>query len=865
MRRGLIIVTTVVVLAGLVAVSGSPAPATVVTTGQARSASGPAIDALESRFLVTRPTVGPTWVVDIGSTSDAERLMMRTLQGIVNRTSARMYVKDGGDAGANRWLDEYQARGLITVAGTLSVSGALDKFASEATGYVLATESEPWTFGVASTIAAADGGVVATPDLVAELQARGLTQIEDLRGKWTDAATAYEDTVATYRSKLPYKGIAVLREGDSLWDFAVQQGMLVVFTRPNAADWTRISALITGSTPGHAVYGYLSDTGDEEAIAVQALTAAGLFLVPTDTTRNLSFQVAVGADLTRQKMAAPDVSNVAPCTSDQVNVVVGITDGDNINVPLSHYSRPTSWTSGRRGEMPLGWSIGPSLAILAPSAWDTYAAQATPNDELLGMIGYAYAAPVVMPDATQFYEDSFALMDELGMKTFWSLGGGLEAPSSSGWSKLDAAAGTGIPDGVLVGYGNSSGKGSAFYSPAGRPAFTSGTAYADGPAQLADQVNALVATPAADRPLVSFLSASNWANPVSDLIDALKPLTAKGVRYLTPAQATACVPPAPVVPPPVATAGTCLPGDPIAQSGYPIISDPLAGEVKRVPTALSIPLTVSATPTVHPGGTIDYQLTTTVDLDAVAKRILEDRARPLIAGGYGQDLAATAWVQLDFDHLTLRVPLPADTAALGDPTSVSTGAGATARWGTDAGAPSVEIELDHLAIDTRTPGSPFDVTATWKATSSPDRPTPWTADVVAGHASFDLATTIGVLFVGAPLTGTASATWSCTPSPEVLATTAVVADPNATTTSTSTSSTSTSSTSTSPSSTSSLPPSTSTTTTTTPATTIGTTTLTTLLTVTSAAVAGATEAPPSGAVMPASAAAAVPGQATFTG
>jgi len=273
MRRGVGLIGAVLVAVSVLVWPGAPAPA-------ALRVAPSALSALDQRYLTTRPPVGPTWVVDIGASSDAERLMIRTLQGIVNRTSARMYLKDPGDQGAQHWLDEYQARGLITVAGTTDAGGALDRFASEATGYVLATEAEPWSFDVAATIATVKGGIVATADLVPALTAHGLTQLDDVRGKWADATTAYEDIVATYRSQMAYPGVAVLREGDALWDFTTQQGILTLFTRPDQPDWARISALITASPAGHAVYGYLSDTGDEEAVAVGALSQAGLKFSP---------------------------------------------------------------------------------------------------------------------------------------------------------------------------------------------------------------------------------------------------------------------------------------------------------------------------------------------------------------------------------------------------------------------------------------------------------------------------------------------------------------------------------------------------------------------------------------------------------
>ena len=766
--------------AGPTAANGLDTRASVAAAGTIGS-SRSTLDDLESRFLTRRPPVGATWTVQIGAGSPAERLTMRTLQGIVNRTAARLYLLEPADSGASRWIDDYEARGLVDVVGTTDIEGALDLFASEAAGYVLADETEPWTLDVAATIATAEGGIVATPGQVAGLEARGLSLLDDVRGRWSDAATAYEEVVAAYRDVLPYDGIAIVRPTDALFDFTTQQGILTIFTRPNDATWPRMKALIESFPDGHAVYGYLSDTGEEEAIAVATLSAAGMFLVPTDTTRNLSFQVAVGADRPRVVAPTPPVDDVEPCTNDTVNVVVGMSDGDNLNVPLNHFVRGDNWGAPQRGTLPLGWSIGPSLAVLAPAAWDAYAREVAPSDELVAMIGYGYAAPAVLPDPEAFYADSFSLMSELGMRSFWSLGGGLETPTGPGWAALDAGAGDGPPTGVLVGYGNGSGVGTAFYSPAGRPAFTSGTAYSETPAQIAAQVQALVDMPPAGRPTVAFLSATNWSNPAADLIDALAPFEAAGVRFLTPSEASACVPPAPEVVPPVRTPGVCLPDEPITTSGLQIISDTTRGEITAYGTRVEVPTTVTATSAVAAGGTIEYEATASIDVPRLTGRILEERVRPIVAGGFGAELATTAWLTMAFEDMTLGFTLADGTAASGAPTVTSTGAGATASWGADG----VEVRLDPLAEDTRAPGEPFELRVRWTAVAAA-RPAAFTAEVEATPLAYDLELTIGVLLGTTPLTGAVTAPWWCGAAEVGASTSVAAAPPESTTTSTTT-------------------------------------------------------------------------------
>lgn len=84
---------------------------------------------------------------------------------------------------------------------------------------------------------------------------------------------------------------------------------------------------------------------------------------------------------------------------------------------------------------------------------------------------------------------------------------------------------------------------SPFHTPDGVPVLKSRQgAYEDGPTELAAQISALAALPAPQRPIVTFYAVTAWNAPLDQLVDLLAPLEAQGVRFLTPAEALACVP-----------------------------------------------------------------------------------------------------------------------------------------------------------------------------------------------------------------------------------------------------------------------------------------------------------------------------------
>ena len=65
---------------------------------------------LEETFLTRRPGLGTAWIVDLKGMSTAEKLFMRTFQGAINRSEARLYLINSDHAGfaeAERfWIEE---------------------------------------------------------------------------------------------------------------------------------------------------------------------------------------------------------------------------------------------------------------------------------------------------------------------------------------------------------------------------------------------------------------------------------------------------------------------------------------------------------------------------------------------------------------------------------------------------------------------------------------------------------------------------------------------------------------------------------------------------------------------------------------
>jgi hypothetical protein len=236
------------------------------------------------------------------------------------------------------------------------------------------------------------------------------------------------------------------------------------------------------------------------------------------------------------------------------------------------------WNSPRRGELPVGWGITPATAVLMPAIWDHYVAGTAPGDELVDIMGLGYGLPSLMPGGgAAFLAASMRLRAALGVRTTWSLDALITDPAAGGWTAwARAAAATGAPpEGILLNYARWPGP--AWYRTVGGIGVLSArrSSYDDGPAEIAAQIQALVDGPAEDRPLVAFFPATVWNASYDQLADAMAPLADQGVRFLTPAEAFACLPEPPPTIPTTGPAPTPTTSAPVPAGGAgPVVDRP---------------------------------------------------------------------------------------------------------------------------------------------------------------------------------------------------------------------------------------------------------------------------------------------------
>ncbi|MFD2381348.1 GxGYxYP domain-containing protein [Paenibacillus xanthanilyticus] len=138
------------------------------------------------------PTFAKTKKLEVADIYDApgdEKILMATLQGIVNRKEPRLYLIENIEEGKFTWLND------LNVAYQVHEDywNIVSTFKSELKGIIVYDPAVPDSINVATTLAGLKDAVVASPALAAKLTGAPfqLKVLEDLRGKFKNRLDAY--------------------------------------------------------------------------------------------------------------------------------------------------------------------------------------------------------------------------------------------------------------------------------------------------------------------------------------------------------------------------------------------------------------------------------------------------------------------------------------------------------------------------------------------------------------------------------------------------------------------------------------------------------------------------------------------------
>jgi|GEM_PF-879588 len=340
------------------------------------------------------------------------KVFLTTLQGIVNKDKPRLYLILGkpGDTAAPKedletkhdlrwlyWLDENDY--LKNVQKIDSIEQVIEMF--DIREVILADCDVPASLNVGTTLA----GIKGMPLAYAEhVEKYNLTVAESLKGRWTSNADAYKWIFENYWPKMNHTVIAFLAPDGNLSqlrDYIVSKNIFTFWISGDVdgashyADSDKEEELmrdILSKVPvnipvlGYPWAGHGVGIGELQGVAL--LSEYAKFLVPTDWKANLSVWTGIEAKNETFRQLPP---RQVELDKNKIYATFLLSDGDNLNTWYDYF--PMYWESEYRGQIPIAWTIGPSLIDLQAPLLDYYYDTLKPTDSFgaaVSGLGYVY-------------------------------------------------------------------------------------------------------------------------------------------------------------------------------------------------------------------------------------------------------------------------------------------------------------------------------------------------------------------------------------------------------------------------------------------------------------------------------------------
>jgi len=411
----------------------------------------PAPPAAQSRMPPTQnpfPTfpMGPTLhAVRIAANANLSmRLLMTSLQGLVNRASVELYLDVPGVAGNTSRMLTYLASRYNLTYDVMSAQSAMDAYVRVAAGLIVYDPTRPESIDIGTVMAAQQHAVLVGPDLAGFLAARyGRPVLFDYarRGDWTalDPIAAYGRALRElYPSSYPYLLAILPPDRWAIRDYLVQTRTFVFYhTQGILASPSETAAtmrILQAAPRGIPILGWFnSPTLTEENSFIQMASAAGKFVVGVQDVPNLSVLTALGRNETHRQVSS--IATPTPVLEDKTYLVLAVPDGDNLDFVAGRMW--DLWSEPARGNVSFAWSLNPLLVDLAPPLLDRYYDSATPLDRFIAApsgAGYLYPDYTRPGDLPPFVNFTKRYLDAADMDVVWLLNAfaASEIPYSAG-------------------------------------------------------------------------------------------------------------------------------------------------------------------------------------------------------------------------------------------------------------------------------------------------------------------------------------------------------------------------------------------------------------------------------------------------
>jgi len=355
------------------------------------------------------------------------KLLMVSLQGVLAKTEPRLYFHpsilnsyDPAHEEEVRWLNEMETKWDVTSETASDPWAVFDSFVDEIEGYIVYDPDVPQTVNLATTLAGLENAVIAHPDLIADLNARGLTAVMDLRGQFVDNVALYTWAFDEVWPEANQTIVAFLDDNSyPLRDYLVANNIFVFQLDPHHYAERPLLETILSTMPANIpILGWPLD----ELLGVIIFSQHGKFHIATDHVSNLSAH----SGLPRPELSQTHITEW-PEVENKIHIAFAYTDGDSI----AYMNRWMAdwWDDPAFDTLPLGWEISANQVDLGPDVIGYFYDRLTENNVIIGpACGIGYIYPSHYPDLDAFLALTDEYMQMADMRTIWLINDDLTLP-----------------------------------------------------------------------------------------------------------------------------------------------------------------------------------------------------------------------------------------------------------------------------------------------------------------------------------------------------------------------------------------------------------------------------------------------------
>lgn len=343
------------------------------------------IDRIENSPYPSSRRPDTLYVIDDTRLTPAQQFVVQSLQGLLATYKPKIYRLS--DEGSFMWMSELTGRYGVHTDNTYlnDYIGLVRHFQDSISGYILCK------MGGGSTNAAVSlsytYNAITVPDSL-EASFSFLPKVLDATGM------NEEDVYAKYHDSLSKQILCYQKESNAnfLGDYAIFSSAFQ-FYEPIANIFTQ--SVFRDMKGNPALFGW----GDDEHELVSAASKNSMIVHAADYANNLSTLTNFNANFSQQQGS----TNFDTLDPNVHTVCFVMTDGDNIQWLTHSFATSKNWyNSDERGSMPMGWTVSPALAELAPPIlkylYDNESNSVTGRDYFIAApSGLGYLYPDLVP------------------------------------------------------------------------------------------------------------------------------------------------------------------------------------------------------------------------------------------------------------------------------------------------------------------------------------------------------------------------------------------------------------------------------------------------------------------------------------